>query len=253
MSLIRIDGLVTRYKILGRGKPVVFLHGWGGSSQSFYHLQKILSRNYKTIALDLPGFGETDFPPKAWRLEDYKNFVLAFTQKLELENFYLVGHSFGGRIAILLAALHPEEMRGLVLIASAGIKHEKSPEERAVSFVAKLGKRIISLPLINRLEEPTRYLFYRLIRRQDYYLARGVMKETIMHVIQEDLNPYLSQISLPTLIIWGDKDEITPIQDAYTMKQEIRRAELEIIKGGSHYLPKRYGKELASLIKQFIA
>lgn len=252
MALVKVSGLVTRYKILGKGKPILFLHGWGGSSESFFNLQKFLARHYRTIVLDLPGFGETDFPARAWRVEDYKNFVLAFAERLSSETFYLVGHSFGGRIAILLTALHPEKIEKLVLISSAGIKHEKSPEERAIGFVAKLGKRIISLPLVNRLEEPTRYLFYKLIRRQDYYLAKGVMKGTVMNVIKEDLAPYLSQISPSTLVIWGEKDEITPIEDAYTMKREIPHAKLEIIKGGSHYLPRKYPRELAYYINQFL-
>ena len=252
MALIKIDELVTRYKVLGKGKPLLFLHGWGGSSDSFYRLQKILSRDYKTIALDLPGFGETDFPPSPWRVQDYKNFVLAFTQKRGLETFCLIGHSFGGRIAILLSALHPEKVEKLVLISAAGITHEKSPEERAISFVAKLGKRIISLPLINRLEEPTRYLFYKLIRRQDYYLAKGVMRETIQNVIREDLRKYLPNITLPTLIVWGDKDDVTPLADAYIMQKEIPHAKLKIIKGGSHYLPRKYWKELTRHINDFI-
>ncbi len=252
MSLVKVNDLVTRYKVAGKGRPLLFLHGWGGSSESFLSLQKMLSHHFKTISLDLPGFGETDFPSKPWTLEGYKEFIRAFAEKLGLKEYYIAGHSFGGRIAIFLAATNEANLKGLILIASAGIKHKKSAEENVAGFVAKIGRRVMSLPLINRLEAPARYVFYKLIRRQDYYLAKGVMKETMQNIIKKDLTPLLSQIILPTLILWGDADGITPIEDAYTMEREIPNAKLVILKGGSHYLPRRNARELASHIKSFL-
>lgn len=253
MSLIKVNDLVTRYKVMGKGTSLLFLHGWGGSSASFLPLQKMLARKYKVITLDLPGFGETDFPPKPWTLEDYKNFIRAFAEKLNLKAYCLAGHSFGGRIAILLASSGEANLKGLILIASAGIKHRKSAEENVAGLVAKIGRRVMSLPLINRLEAPARYMFYKLIRRQDYYLAQGVMKETMQNIIKKDLAPLLSQIALPTLILWGDADDTTPIEDAYTMERHIPHAKLVILKGASHYLPRKNARELARHINAFLS
>lgn len=252
MALVKIDGLVTNYRVAGKGKHVLLLHGWGGNSQSFSQLQALSEKHYKTVALDLPGFGETDFPPKPWGVEEYKNFVISFIRRLEMGRVCLVGHSFGGRIAILLAAGEPQLVERLVLISAAGIKRKTSAQEKAVGFAASLGKRIMSLPLMYRLKRPVRDVFYKLIRRQDYYLAKGVMKETIKNVIVQDLREYLPQIKIKTLILWGDKDTITPLKDAYFMQKEIPDAALEIIKGGSHYLPRKNAKELFMHINRFL-
>lgn len=253
MGLIKVDDIIARYKIAGQGTPLLLLHGWGGSSDSFTRLGKILADEYKVVSIDLPGFGETDPPATTWSVEDYKAFVLAFTKRIGLEEPYvLVGHSFGGRIGILMAATEPRRLQKLILVAAAGIHHEDSSQEKHARVVASWGRRIMSLPLVNRVKEPIRYLFYKVIRRQDYYNARGTMKETIQKVIEQDLRPYLADINVPTLIIWGDKDDMTPLKDAYTMEKEIKGSELVVIKGGTHYLPRRNATDLAYHIKRFL-
>jgi len=251
MSLIDVDGILVKYRVMGKGTPLLLLHGWGGSSESFLNLQKILAKRYQVITLDLPGFGETDIPLKPWNVEDYENFVLEFVKKLGIARFYLGGHSFGGRIAIMLCVSHPQSLIGLILIAAAGIGHKKSPQEATIGFIARVGKRIVSLPILSKAQRPVRALFYTLIRRKDYLLAEGVMKETMRKVISQDLRPYLSKIKIPTLIIWGNKDTLTPLADAYLMRQEIKGSILHIIKGASHYLPKQYYRELAKAINIF--
>lgn len=252
MPFIFVKGLKTYYHITGEGKPIVFLHGWGGTSKSFYKLQTLLSKGYKTISFDMPGFGETDIPSSAWGVEDYMNFTLECLEKFKITSYYLVGHSFGGRVAILLAAKHPEKLSGLALISAAGIKHKKLPEEKALAAVASLGKYIMSFPLARALKEPARYIFYKLIRRQDYVLAKGIMKETMKNVIAQDLREYLPLIKTKTLIVWGDKDMITPLKDGYAMQKEIPGAVLKIIKGGSHYLPRKNPQELFRFIYMFL-
>jgi pimeloyl-ACP methyl ester carboxylesterase len=253
MALVNVNGLVTRYKVVGKGKPLILLHGWGGSSESFLGLQKVLAGHYKTIALDLPGFGQTDYPQKAWGIADYADFVFAFTKKIELSSFYLLGHSFGGHISMLLSAKYPKAVKKLVLVASAGICHQPSFTQKGVGMVAHVGKRIMSLPLLNKLEYPVKSTFYKLIRRQDYYLASGIMKDTIKRVLKENVEAYLNDIRVYTLIIWGDKDNITPIEDAHVLERRIKRAELRVIRGGTHYVVRRDYRAIASYVKQFIS
>lgn len=252
MPFIFVKKLKTYYHKVGKGETVVLLHGWGGSSQSFFNLCELLSKRYNTISLDLPGFGQSDTPHRAWRVEDYVDFTRAFLKELNIKKCWLVGHSFGARIAIMLAATHPELLSGLVLVSAAGIKHEKSAQGKVLEKIASWGKRVTSLRFLHKLREPMRYVLYKIIRRQDYYLAQGAMRETMKEVIAQDLTPYLSEIKARTLILWGDKDAITPLHDGFTMKRKIPDAALEIIKNASHYLPRKNYKELFEHIKRFV-
>ncbi|MEA3292985.1 MAG: alpha/beta hydrolase, partial [Patescibacteria group bacterium] len=107
---IFINGLKINYKIAGEGQLILILHGWGGSSDSWVEVIKILSnQGYKIICPDLPGFGKTQKPNYSWELGDYRNFVKKFIENLNLEKFYLLGHSFGGAIAVKFSSIFPEK------------------------------------------------------------------------------------------------------------------------------------------------
>lgn len=252
MALTKVQGLVTHYRALGKGRVIICLHGWGGSSQSFYDMAPLLARDYRVIMLDLPGFGQTDAPLEAWRVDNYAAFLFEFTRHLALPHFALCGHSFGGRVALRFAAAYPRLASHLILLAAAGIKHQKSPEEQAANFLARIGKRVFSLAPLKKVSDPARWLFYKMIRRGDYYQASTMMKETMKLVIGEDLTPTLSLITTPTLIIWGERDDYVPLADAHLMHWRIKKSRLEIIKGANHYLPKKYPKETAALIRRFL-
>jgi len=252
MALVRIEDLVTYYKTLGKGNPLILLHGWGGSSQSFYEIARYLSRDSRVIMLDLPGFGQTDAPLEPWNVDRYVAFLLRFTQRLSLHHFVLCGYSFGGRIALRFSAAHPHVADRLILLAAAGIKHEKSPEEKVANLFARIGKKVFLFSPLKRVSDPARWLFYKIIRRSDYYQASEMMKATMELIIEDDLTPTLSLITAPTLIVWGEKDDYVPPADAHLMQRRIRNAHLEIIKDANHFLPKKYPKETAALIQRFL-
>lgn len=252
MAIVRVNNLDVYYTSKGKGKTLVLLHGWGGSSQSFAALQELLSSRLEVIALDLPGFGQTSPPPAAWGVEEYAKFLQDFLGELNIKEYYLAGHSFGGRVAIVLASKKPRELQGIILLAAAGITHKQDTKEKTAGVLAHAGKTIFSLPILRYLAKPLRTLLYKLLGRKDYYQATGVMKEIMQKVIAKDLRPYLSKISLPTLIIWGDKDASTPVGDAYIMHQAIKGSTLHIIQGGSHFLPRKFPDTLAEYIKAFL-
>lgn len=116
-----VSGLMTSYQKTGKGKVVVFLPGWGDSSASFNGLAGLLRDKYQIYVLDLPGFGGTQAPPRAWGLEEYADFLEAWLKKLELKPFALAGHSYGGAVAIT-AAGRKKIAEKLILLASAGIR-----------------------------------------------------------------------------------------------------------------------------------
>lgn len=237
---IEIERVRVSYKRAGERGPLVFiLHGWGGSAASWVKVQELLAdKGFRVIVPDLPGFGKSDEPPSPWGVGDYadwfQSFIRAITKSYNrhLETYLLLGHSFGGRVAIKLAAAHPPGLQKLVLVSAAGIKKRVSP---FVSLVAKTLDWLFSLPLLRRFKPPLRAFSYRyVLRRTGYLKAQGVMKEVFQKVVAEDLQPLLKQIMAPTLIVWGEKDKLTPLEDARLMRREIPHAQLEVLKDIGH-------------------
>jgi pimeloyl-ACP methyl ester carboxylesterase len=252
---IIVQGLRTTYKIVGQGQPVLILHGWGGSSDTWNHFLKQHTQRdaYAFISVDLPGFGKTDDPPVPWSVSDYVQFVRDFISALMLENVVVIGHSFGGRITIKLTSQYPEKVDAAILVAAAGIKHPKNVKQRVSTFVAKQGKRLVNASFLERFEPFLRKVLYKVIRENDYVQTKGVMRETFVKVISEDLSPFLEKIQMPTLIIWGTKDTYVPVSDAYTMHESINGSLLEVIHGARHGIHKEMPGRLYKLITHFIA
>jgi pimeloyl-ACP methyl ester carboxylesterase len=250
---IEVNSISLTYKLAGEGRPLLILHGWGSSSDAWVEVQeKLAPQGYRVCVPDLPGFGKSDLPPSPWEVSDYARFVASFAHRLGMERFFVVGHSFGGRIGIRLATLHSERMLGLVLCASAGIKPRRSLKHLTFLALAKGGHALLSLPLLSRLHAPTRKGLYLLAGERDYYRAQGVMRETMKKVIEEDLRPDLGKIAMPTLIVWGDRDRVTPLSDAHIMKKEIPNATLEIVEGAGHRLPYEESEAFTRLVLTFL-
>ena len=120
---VLVDGFQVHYKQMGEGRPLLILHGWGSSSDSWVRVQEMLAaKGYQVIVPDLPGFGKTQAPHTVWGVEEYAEFMNRFTEELGLEKFILAGHSFGGQTAIQFAVDHPGKLEKLVLIAAAGVR-----------------------------------------------------------------------------------------------------------------------------------
>jgi len=250
---ILINGLQINYKMAGEGEPLLILHGWGGSSNSWIEVQKILAKEgLKVIVLDLPGFGKSKSPPLPWGVEDYNRFVSNFIGEIGLEKVNLMGHSFGGRIAIKFAVLHPERLKKLILCASAGIKHPLNFFQSIILKLSIFGNFLFSKRPFKRYKDVAQNFFYSLLRHKDYAKAKGVMKETLKKVLEEDLKPELCQIKTNTLLIWGSKDKAVPLEDVYLMKENIPQSVLEIIQGTSHTPNLEVPEKLAEVILRFI-
>ena len=249
---IKIDGLNVNYKIAGRGQPILILHGWGGSSESWINVQELLSKKYLVIAPDLPGFGKTPSPPVGWSLERYVEFVERFSQELDLGRIILLGHSLGGRIAIVYAVKYPQELERLILCSAAGIRHMRL-RHKILLIIAKSANLIGSLPFVRRYRQRVRRLFYHAIQRTDYLEAEGVMKEIFLSVLSRNLRPILSSITTSTLVLWGEEDDYVPLKDAYIMKEEIADAKLVTFPGIGHTPHKKIPEELVKEIETFLA
>ena len=250
-------------------KTLIILHGWQSSKERWQAVKQEIeertengSRCIRVVAPDLPGFKKETELSRVWDLDDYVEWFKDFSSKVcedpaegacpePAEGFFLLGHSFGGRIAIKFAQKYPEKLKGLILVSAAGIKHKRTPYIRLILDIAKIGRRFSFLSFYPFF----RNFFYKyILRKTDYLKAEkfSYLKETFKKIIAEDLTSCLPQIKTPTLIIWGEKDKLTPLSDAYLMKKEIPNSKLEILKGVGHFPHSKNPEILVQKIKSFV-
>ena len=190
-----------------------------------------LAQSHQVYALDLPGFGTSQMPPIAWDTSDYARFVTAFLEKFRIPKVHLIGHSFGGRISIILSAEHPEKVDKLILVDSAGIKPPRTTKYYFRVSIAKVGK------LLRRCGKYGNYLANVVSQRtgsKDYREA-GDMRATLVKVVNQDLRALLPRIAASTLLIWGEDDKDTPVSFGRIMEKEIPDAGLVVLKEAGHF------------------
>jgi pimeloyl-ACP methyl ester carboxylesterase len=234
---VTIDGLGIRHARRGARRnlgdlPILVLHGWGASLDAVEPIVRGLEQDAEVWTLDLPGFGRSDAPPTAWDVDDYARLVLAYLAHHGIERCHVIGHSFGGRIAICLATSWPERTGRLLLCDSAGLRPRRGIGYRIRVGVAKVGR------IIGRFGSPGRRVQERLRRRvasADYLQASEAMRGTFRRVIEQDLAERLPQIAAPTLIVWGEDDLDTPLWMGRRMEAVIPDAGLTVFEGAGHY------------------
>ena len=239
-------------KTVGEGKTILILHGWGSSQKSWEKVQNNLAnRGYKVVVPDMPGFGGSDSPPVPWSGKDYLDWLLEFIKVAKLGSpLIIIGHSFGGGLAMKLAIDHPEIIEKLVLVAAARTGTKKSLKKEVIYKIAKLGKYLKDYLVFYDL---IRNLFYRIVvREKDYFRTRGTMKETIKLILKENVTPEIDRIKAPTLIVWGTNDKATPIENARLIHDKIKGSHLETLKGVGHAISLEQPEKLADIIYKFL-
>ena len=203
---------------------LVFLPGWGKKSGDYQELLALLGQKYQVYPLDLLD------DARIYDLVDFAQKVRGFLKKEKIPKTILAGHSFGGRVAIKLAISNPELISKLILINSAGI-------ERKNLLIKTLKKIKIKSEL-----------FKSIFGSKDYLAAKGNLRETLINIVEENLEPELEKIKIPTLIIWGRDDHITPLWMGKVMATQIQGSTLSVI-SGDHGLPYRKAREVFDVIK----
>lgn len=251
-EIIDINGLKIYLEVMGSGEPFLILHGWGGSHYSWTKVQAILAnKGYQVIVPDLPGFGDSQAPQEPQTVGDYSDFVLKLVEKMNLSSFFLLGHSFGGRVAIKFTRQNPQRVKKLILCDASGIKMELDSKTKAIFALSRLGNAIFSKRIFSEFRKIAKSIFHFFLRHKDYVRAQGVMRETLELVIAEDLLPQLSDIKNQTLIIWGQKDNMVPLKAAYIFKEKIANSELKIFPKIKHNPHREIPGELSETINQF--
>ena len=228
-------------------ETLIILHGWQSSREKWQKVKEYLEKDgIRVIAPDLPGFKKENQLKKAWNLDDYVGWVKQFIEKNTDGPLVLLGHSFGGRVAIKFAAKYPEKLRGLILVSAAGITPRPKIKIKIFWGFSKIGHLIFSLPILKPFRPYAEKVVYFLAGEKDYrFIEQAFLRQTFKKVISENLTLFLRQIKTPTLIIWGEKDKMTPLKDAYVMKEKISGSNLEVLKNIGH-LPYLESPELLS-------
>ncbi|MEX0690091.1 MAG: alpha/beta hydrolase [Candidatus Paceibacterota bacterium] len=247
---IIIQNLATEYKDEGKGPITLLLHGWDDNLHTFDNLIPELTEKNRVITIDLPGFGETETPESAWNLDNYINFVKEFIEKLDIKPKILIGHSFGGRIILKSIANNTLSAEKLILISSAGVEKRNTLRKSLLKVIAKIGKVLTFIPPFVFFRDKLKGKFYNKIGSD--YITAGELRETFLKVIREDLSSSAVKINKPTLLLWGEKDTVTPLSDGETLNKLISNSKLEVIKNTGHFPHKEKPQEVIELINDFI-
>ncbi len=240
-----VNGIKTNYISMGKGTPFIILHGWGSGSDRWVREAEIISeKGYQVIVPDLPGFSESGKLNRPWTVNDYVKWLEDFTQELKVQDFYLLGYSFGGAVAAKTAVRFPQRVKKLFLVASAVIRKQTAKK----NFSAKISKFIKIFYFLPYYALFRKAVYKFIIRKSDYIYTEGIMKKTYQNVVLDDVSYKLSFIRVPTVIIWGDKDQSVPIEDAYTIKEKVKNSKLVIIPGADHLMHKKLPDELAEKV-----
>lgn len=236
----------------GEGRPLLLLHGWGVSSELFAPILDGLQQGRRLIVPDLPGFGATAEPDTAWSVHDYAAWCIALLDRLGIGTCDLIGHSNGGRIGIVIAATYPGRIERMVLAGSAGIRPRQTLRgaARVRSYKAlRIVERSALVP--SALRQAARR---RADQRgsADYRAVSGVMRGTLVRIVNEDLRALLPKLHLPVLLIWGDKDTETPIADGQLMERLIPDAGLVVFEGAGHYAYLEQAARFCRIVEVFL-
>jgi pimeloyl-ACP methyl ester carboxylesterase len=230
-QFLTVGGVRIRYVAVGQGKPLLLLHGWGTSLDTFGAIIEDLKRQFRITAFDFPGHGGSNMPPATWTVDAFVGLTLGVMAELGIGRTSVLGHSFGGRVAIKLAAAHPEMVDRLVLVDSAGVPPPRTIRRRLKRVASK------SANTIGRLGRPGQAVRRAIVRRiaSPDYKAAGPIRDTFLAIVREDLRFALPRIKAPTLLVWGESDDDTTLADAHTMEKLIPGARLLVLKNAGHF------------------
>lgn len=212
-------------------KAVIFLHGWRSTSTAW---RPIIERidpldNVTYYVIDLPGFGLSDNPAHPFTVDDYAQIVKDFISSQDIQETVLVGHSFGGQVALRMAQDSSVPVKRVIGIGSAGVR-SRSFFSKLSGLVAKLVKPLFSLPGMRGGRDKI-YTWF----DWDDYINRPDLKETYQNIIRDDETERLADVLVPVDLIWGVEDTATPLRDGKRMRDELPVAKLHIIEGAGHY------------------
>ena len=264
-QMLDVDGLKVHYKETGpQAAPALLLmHGFGSSLQAWDDWSLKLEQKYRVIRLDLPGFGLTGASPANDYSEEKDLAILThFADKLGLEKFSIIGHSMGGKMAWTLAATQPERVQALVLMAPDGFPEAKDIGTKPYEVPAVMGLIKYFLPkyLVRKSIEPAfaeadALSDARVNRYYDMLRAPGVraaILERSNQTIYTDPVPRLKAIKAPTLLIWGEQDQMIPSTNAKSYASVLSNSTTVLVPKLGHLLQEEQPEKGLTAVMQFL-
>lgn len=251
----KIFGQTIRYYDVGSGTPLVLIHGIGGDADDWAFCLQALASSHRVIALDLLGFGRSDKPYLDYSIAVFVEGLERFLHSLDINRASLAGHSLGGWIAASFALRSPETVDKLVLVDSAGVWGDmrELPIDLRVSTLAHMreifqhlfyDKTLVSEALIE-------FAYSNHLERGDAYTIHSVLKN--LRGGHEHLDERIGELSVPTLIIWGEQDEIIPLTIGRRIHELVRGSSLEVIRQCGHLPELEKPGEFVGCVLQFLA
>ena len=221
----------------GSGEAVLLLHGWGTNLAVYKSIIDYLTPYKRVISYDIPGFGGSAVPSFAFSTDDYADLALCVLKNLGITEVTLIGHSHGGRTILNLASRENPGVviKKIILIDSAGIVPKKTFMQKLRVKKYKLGKAILSLAPVKKLFPGAIDKYKAKHGSADYKAVSGNVRDSLVKVVNDDYRERMKNIKASTLLIWGTKDDATPLSDGEYMEKNIPDAGLVKVEGGSHY------------------
>jgi len=254
---VSINGIRVHYLVAGpeNGKPVVLVHGLGGRAEDWRNLAPTLAHaGYRIYMPDLPGFGRSEWPASfSYSVRDQARIVIGFMDAMHLDQVDLGGWSMGGWIVQLIAAESPNRVSRLMLFDSAGLHFEPAWDTRLFTpsnadQVAQLNALLMPNP--PRVPGFVANDIMRVTGEQGWVVQRAMAS---MLTGQDTTDALLPALNMPVLIVWGDKDRITPLDQGQAMAKLIPHAELDVIPGCGHLAPVQCANQIAPKMLEFVS
>lgn len=253
MPLFEHENVKMFYETQGDdAKPViVWAHGWRQSHAAWAQMIAPFREQFHHIAVDFPGFGQSDFPPANWGVPEYTDFMAAFIKQQGFKTPVIwIGHSFGCRVGLQMAVRHPELVKGLFLIGGAGLRRKRGLWENIVLYskiyTFKACKKLLVLGLSenwlkSRFGSP------------DYRAAPADFRPVMMRVNADDLTALVPSIACPVGLVYGSNDRETPPEIGYRLEKLIPHAVMHELPDQDHYTVLAGGRhQVLGILKDFI-
>lgn len=260
MPFVQVDDLTIHYEIEGKGKPLIILHGMGNNSQSWKKQLKGLSEKYTVIAWDAPGYGLSSDPKEELKeFKDFADVLKGFIEKLGYESVILLGHSMGSAIALDFCYRFPNVVEALIISdatrGSAALSQEENErklqnrlnnmETLTPKEIAKLRVKSLLSPAPNPEVVKEVEKIYSQIRPMGF---RSVAY-SLYHLNNMGI---LSSISVPTLVICGELDKVTPVKESQVFHERINDSKFVIIPGTGHLCYQEAPESFNAIVLEFV-
>lgn len=247
---IEIGDIKLHYRKSGNGRPLILMHGWGCNMDTVASIERVAAETHTVYNIDFPGFGASEEPADVWGVEQYTALIEEFARKTGIDRPVLVGHSFGGRVGILMASRTPVDK--LILVDAAGVKPRRSMSYYFKVYSFKAMKWLCGLALPRRKADAVIEKWRSRKSSADYASASPRMRAILSKVVNEDLCHVMPKITAPTLLVWGENDTATPVSDARRMERLIPGAGLVSFAGCGHYSFLDNPIQFAAVLRSFL-